>query len=70
MKTVVTVEIEWDTPDEQQWLCPDNIWYALQKCCKNTKFKVTEVDIVSDEEFKKEIGNRINGMRLKQELRR
>jgi len=71
MKTVVTVEIEWDNPDDNKsWLCPDNIAYALRKCCKNTNFKVTEVDVVEDEEFKKEIGDRIARMRIKQELRK
>ena len=69
MKTVVTVEIEWDEPDEKQWLCPENIEWALRKVCKNTNFKVAEVDVVDDETFKKEIGGKINRMRLKQELR-
>ena len=41
MKT--TVEIEWDTPKEQEWLCADNISVALSEHCKNTKFKVKEV---------------------------
>jgi len=71
MKTVVIVEIEWDNPDDNEsWLCPDNIAYALRKCCKNTKFNVKEVNVVDDETFKKEIGDRINKLRLKQELRR
>ena len=41
MKT--TVEIEWDVPEEQLWLCVDNIAIALSLHCKNTKFKVKEV---------------------------
>lgn len=68
MKTIV--EIEWNNPDNKSWLCPDNIAYALRKCCKNTNFKVIEVDVVSDEEFKKEIGYRIARMRLKKELKK
>jgi DNA invertase Pin-like site-specific DNA recombinase len=70
MKTVVTVEIEWDQPDEKQWLCPENIEWALRQACKNTNFKVIEVDVVDDETFKREIGSRIDRLRLKQELRR
>ncbi len=41
MKTIV--EITWDKPKEQGWLCPDNISLALHAYCKNTKFKVGEV---------------------------
>ena len=40
MKTTVT--IEWDKPQEQAWLCPENIAIALHAHCKNTEFKVTE----------------------------
>ena len=40
MKTTVT--IEWDKPQEQAWLCPENIAIALHAYCKNTEFKVTE----------------------------
>lgn len=39
----IKVEIEWDKPKEQFWLCLDNIAYALAKCCTNTKFKVKEI---------------------------
>ena len=39
----VTVEIEWDHPEYKAWLCPENIESILGMCCKNTKFKVTEV---------------------------
>lgn len=42
MKTVV--EIEWDEPQLQEWLCADNISIALHAYCKNTKFKVTNLD--------------------------
>jgi len=37
-KTIV--EIEWDGPDDVNWLCPDNIELALHAYCKNTKFIV------------------------------
>ncbi len=40
MKTIV--EIEWDSPKEQDWLCAKNIEIALSEHCKNTKFKVKE----------------------------
>ena len=40
----VEVEIEWNKPDEQQWLNADNINHALQLYCKNTKFKVKTLD--------------------------
>ncbi len=40
MKTNVT--IEWDTPKEKHWLCPENIEIALSAYCKNTKFKVNK----------------------------
>jgi len=38
MKTIV--EICWDTPEEQYWLCADNIAVALSAYCPNTQFKV------------------------------
>ena len=53
MKTVV--EIEWDQPEEENWLCPENIWSCLQAQCKNTKFFVRKINIVKDEEFSKHI---------------
>lgn len=37
------VEIKWDKPKDKNWLCDENIKYALQKCCSNTKFEVREV---------------------------
>jgi hypothetical protein len=41
MKT--TVEIEWDGPEDQAWLCAENIALALHVYCPNTKFKVVDV---------------------------
>lgn len=38
MKTVV--EIQWDEPKDQHWLCPANIAIALRAYCQNTQFKV------------------------------
>lgn len=37
MKTIV--EIEWDQPEDENWLCPDNIALALSQVCRNTTFK-------------------------------
>lgn len=49
MKT--TVEIEWDEPQEQAWLCADNIAIALSSYyCINTKFKVREIGVAMDSE--------------------
>lgn len=39
----VIVEIEWDEPQEEGWLCPDNIEIALSAYCLNTKFKVRSI---------------------------
>ena len=39
----ITVEITWNKPKEQQWLCADNISLALHSYCRNTKFKVKEL---------------------------
>jgi len=36
----IVVKIEWDWPDDPYWLCPDNVWYCLQKICPKTHFKV------------------------------
>lgn len=36
----VVVEIEWNEPDEQDWLNADNVAIALHAYCKNTKFIV------------------------------
>ena len=41
MKTIV--EIEWDFPEDKNWLCADNIKIALAAYCKNTNFTVKEV---------------------------
>jgi len=48
MKT--KVEIEWDKPQEQQWLCADNIAIALSAYCKNTKFNVKDINEMSGAE--------------------
>lgn len=57
MKTVV--QIEWDSPQEQHWLCADNIALALHSYCINTNFKVIEIgDIKTDLNLvKKELKN-------------
>jgi len=39
----ITVKIEWDKPDDKNWLNQFNIETALSAYCKNTKFKVTEI---------------------------
>ena len=39
----IMVNIEWDNPNEQQWLNPDNIKQALSAYCPNTNFEVKEV---------------------------
>ena len=53
MKTTVT--IEWDKPQEQAWLCPENIAIALHAYCKNTEIKVTEsLSQPTDDEIEKE----------------
>ena len=51
MKTIV--EIEWDEPQLQEWLCADNIAIALHAYCTNTKFKVRELK--SLEQINKEL---------------
>ena len=43
-----TVKITWDKPEEQQWLCADNIKIALSQHCKNTKFDVIEIQKPKD----------------------
>ena len=40
MKTIVV--IEWDKPEDKNWLCAENIQIALSEHCTNTKFKVKE----------------------------
>ena len=37
-----TYTIEWDSPDEEHWLPPDNVAVALHSYCPNTRFVVTE----------------------------
>ena len=41
------VKIEWDQPDEKQWLNTDNIEMALATHCSNTKFKVSTLDPIT-----------------------
>ncbi len=41
METIV--KINWDKPEEQDWLCDGNVSIALHSYCKNTKFDVTEL---------------------------
>lgn len=54
-----TVKITWDKPEEQQWLCADNIKIALSQHCKNTKFEVVEISQPKD--FKERLNlERIN----------
>ena len=48
MKTIVV--IEWDEPAEQDWLCDANIQIALEQHCKNTKFKVKDLDEMTGSE--------------------
>ena len=38
----ITVEIEWDAPDDPLWLNADNIAIALHAYCTNTRFKVRQ----------------------------
>ena len=40
----ITVEIEWETPDDPNWLNADNVSIALHAYCPNTKFHVTDCD--------------------------
>lgn len=42
------VKIIWDKPEEQQWLCADNIKIALSQHCKNTNFEVIEISTPKD----------------------
>jgi hypothetical protein len=41
----IVVEVEWDRPEEQAWLCADNIALAIRAYCfsSNTKIDVREV---------------------------
>ena len=48
MNTIV--KIQWDKPEEQNWLCPDNIKLALSSYCKNTNFEVSELSEMSGSE--------------------
>jgi hypothetical protein len=42
------VVIEWDVPDEISWLNKYGIELALSSYCKNTKFKVTDLEEEED----------------------
>lgn len=44
----VTVKIKWDSPDDENWLNPDNVAVVLHAYCENTKFEVTEVIITPE----------------------
>lgn len=39
----ISVEIEWDTPDDPHWLNRHSIKIALEAHCKSTHFTVTEL---------------------------
>lgn len=41
METII--KITWDKPEDENWLCADNIKIALSAYCKNTKFEVVEI---------------------------
>lgn len=53
MKTIV--EITWDEPEYEEWLCPDNIKLALSSYCTNTKFEVKQIPPLSNENITIEI---------------
>ena len=52
MKTAII--IEWNTPEDENWLCPENIELALSSYCKNTEFKVSKIEPLIDEMIKEE----------------
>jgi len=37
------VEIKWDNPYDENWLCPENIKLALSAYCRNTHFDVKKI---------------------------
>lgn len=39
----IIVKIEWDVPDDKNWLNPYNIALALHSHCKNSRFLVSDV---------------------------
>ncbi len=53
MKT--KVEISWDKPEDQNWLCAGNIQAALSAHCTNTKFEVKELSEIMKELTKFEL---------------
>jgi len=44
----IKVKIEWDNPDDENWLNVFNIHLALSSVCRNTKFRVTNLDDASN----------------------
>jgi len=57
METIV--KIEWDKPEDRNWLNQLNIEIALSAYCKNTKFKVTELNPA----LQQETNNKLPGQR-------
>ncbi len=45
----IAVEIEWDYPEDPNWLCPDNVLYCLQNTCKTTHFRVKQIENIIEE---------------------
>ena len=43
MNNLEVVSIRYDQPNDENWLCPENIELALSSYCINTKFKVERV---------------------------
>jgi hypothetical protein len=39
----ISVEIEWDSPNDPFWLNPDNVCLALSAYCPNTHFDVRDL---------------------------
>lgn len=42
----IVVQIEWDVPDDPNWLNPYNLELVLEDFCRNTAFTVTQVNAV------------------------
>ena len=45
----IDVHIEWDHPDDPFWLNADNVALTLHAYCKNTKFKVSDIELLPSE---------------------
>lgn len=47
------VEIEWDEPNDEHWLNVFTIEFVLRHVCKNTRFKVKDLDtgMISDDSW-------------------